>query len=83
MHAKQADIIRSIDRPRVAGRRNLCHAARSNTGSSDQRRGVIGHRRDVPHHVSLASADLKAMPRMTVTITDHGRAVRYEGMLAP
>jgi hypothetical protein len=31
--------------------------------------------------LSLSLADLKAMPRTTVTIDDQGRAVHYEGVL--
>ena len=36
---------------------------------------------DVPHPLSLTPADIKAMPRTTVTVTEEGREVKYEGVL--
>ena len=36
---------------------------------------------DVPHPLSLTPADIKAMPRTTVTVTEEGREVNYEGVL--
>jgi DMSO/TMAO reductase YedYZ molybdopterin-dependent catalytic subunit len=35
---------------------------------------------DVPHPLTLSEADLQAMPRMTVTFTDHGVTTTYEGV---
>lgn len=36
---------------------------------------------DVPHPLSLTTADIKAMPRTTVTVSEEGRDVKYEGVL--
>jgi DMSO/TMAO reductase YedYZ molybdopterin-dependent catalytic subunit len=36
---------------------------------------------DVPHPLSLTPADIKAMPRTTVTVSEEGRDVKYEGVL--
>jgi len=36
---------------------------------------------DVQHPLSLSSADIKAMPRTTVTVSEEGRDVKYEGVL--
>src|SRR5262249_61700370 len=36
---------------------------------------------DVQHPLSLTPADIKAMPRTTVTVSDEGRDVKYEGVL--
>src|SRR5262249_21682813 len=36
---------------------------------------------DVPHPLSLTLADIKSMPRTTVTVAEEGREVRYEGVL--
>src|SRR5262245_23762959 len=36
---------------------------------------------DVPQPLTIAPADLKAMPRTTVTVSDEGRQTTYEGVL--
>jgi DMSO/TMAO reductase YedYZ molybdopterin-dependent catalytic subunit len=36
---------------------------------------------DVPHPLTLTAADLKAMPRTTVTVTADGTDEKYEGVL--
>jgi len=36
---------------------------------------------DVQHPMSLTSADLRAMPRTTVTVSEEGREIKYEGVL--
>ena len=36
---------------------------------------------DVPHPLSFTPADIKAMPRITVTVSEEGREVKYEGVL--
>lgn len=36
---------------------------------------------DVTHPLTLTAAELKAMPRTTVTIVDQGREVKYTGVL--
>jgi DMSO/TMAO reductase YedYZ molybdopterin-dependent catalytic subunit len=36
---------------------------------------------DVPHPLSLTPADIKAMPRISVTVSEEGREVKYEGVL--
>jgi DMSO/TMAO reductase YedYZ molybdopterin-dependent catalytic subunit len=36
---------------------------------------------DVPHPLSVTAADIKAMPRTTVTVSEEGRDVKYEGVL--
>jgi DMSO/TMAO reductase YedYZ molybdopterin-dependent catalytic subunit len=36
---------------------------------------------DVPHPLVLTPADIKAMPRTTVTVSEEGREVNYEGVL--
>ena len=36
---------------------------------------------DVPHPLTLMPAELKAMPRTTVSIVDQGREVKYTGVL--
>jgi DMSO/TMAO reductase YedYZ molybdopterin-dependent catalytic subunit len=36
---------------------------------------------DVGHPFTISSADLKGMPRTTVTVTEEGREVKYEGVL--
>lgn len=36
---------------------------------------------DVPHPLSLTPADIKEMPRTTVTVSEEGREVKYEGVL--
>jgi len=36
---------------------------------------------NVPHPLSLTPADIKGMPRTTVTVTEEGREVKYEGVL--
>ena len=36
---------------------------------------------DVPHAISLTPADLKAMTRTTVTVSEEGREINYEGVL--
>src|SRR5215468_2599892 len=36
---------------------------------------------DVPHPLSITPADIKSMPRTTVTVSEEGREVKYEGVL--
>jgi molybdopterin-dependent oxidoreductase-like protein protein len=36
---------------------------------------------DVPHALSLTPSDIKAMPRTTVTVSEEGRDITYEGVL--
>src|SRR6185295_4354565 len=48
------------------------------TASSDVALAVGG---DVPHAISLTAADLKAMPRTTVTVKEEGREIKYDGVL--
>ena len=36
---------------------------------------------DVPHPLSLTPADIKGLPRTTVTVSEEGREVKYEGVL--
>ena len=36
---------------------------------------------DVPHPLTLTPADIKTMPRTTVTVSEEGREVTYEGVL--
>jgi DMSO/TMAO reductase YedYZ molybdopterin-dependent catalytic subunit len=36
---------------------------------------------DVTHALSLQPAELKAMPRTTVTVSEEGREIKYEGVL--
>ena len=36
---------------------------------------------DVPHPLSLTPADIKVMPRTSVTVSEEGREVKYEGVL--
>jgi hypothetical protein len=36
---------------------------------------------DVPHALSLTPADIKGMTRTTVTVTEEGREIKYEGVL--
>src|SRR5262245_39900267 len=36
---------------------------------------------DVPHPLTLSPADIKSMPRTTVTVSEEGRDVKYEGVL--
>jgi hypothetical protein len=47
--------------------------ASSATASADVALAVGG---DVPHAISLTPADLKAMPRTTVTVSEEGREVK-------
>lgn len=35
---------------------------------------------DVPHPYTLTSADLKAMPRREVSVSDHGTVAKFEGV---
>jgi len=45
---------------------------------ADSRLTISG---DVAHPLTLTAAELKAMPRTTVTIVDQGRDVKYTGVL--
>src|ERR1700761_1699733 len=36
---------------------------------------------DVPHPFTVTAADLRSMPRTTVTIPEDGRDAKYEGVL--
>jgi hypothetical protein len=36
---------------------------------------------DVPHPLTLLPIDIKSMPRTTVTVSEEGRDVKYEGVL--
>lgn len=36
---------------------------------------------DVPHPLTLSEGDLQALPRVTVTFTDHGTTTTYDGVL--
>jgi DMSO/TMAO reductase YedYZ molybdopterin-dependent catalytic subunit len=36
---------------------------------------------DIPHPFSLTMAEFKALPRTTVTLTEEGREIKYDGVL--
>jgi DMSO/TMAO reductase YedYZ molybdopterin-dependent catalytic subunit len=54
---------------------------RAQTPSAAAPEPVLAVGGDVLHPLSLTAADLKAMPRTTVSITEDGREVKYEGVL--
>jgi hypothetical protein len=43
--------------------------------------GTLAIAGDVPHALSLTPADIKAMTRTTVTVSEEGREIKYEGVL--
>src|SRR5262249_37459160 len=43
--------------------------------------GVLTVGGDVTHALTVSAADLKSMPRTTVSISEYGREVKYEGVL--
>jgi DMSO/TMAO reductase YedYZ molybdopterin-dependent catalytic subunit len=51
---------------------------RAQTAAADAALIVAG---DIPHPLSLTMAEFKALPRTTVTLTEEGREIKYDGVL--
>ena len=49
--------------------------------SASSAEGMLAVGGDIPHALTLSAADLKGMPRTTVSIREDGRDVHYEGVL--
>jgi hypothetical protein len=54
------------------------HAQAATGGAPDETLVIVG---DVTQTLTIKPADLKAMPRTTVTVSEEGKQINYEGVL--
>ncbi|HUK33394.1 MAG TPA: molybdopterin-dependent oxidoreductase [Vicinamibacterales bacterium] len=57
------------------------HASQQAAAPAPAQDATLSVAGDVAHPLTITTADLKGMPRTTVTITDQGREVKYSGVL--